>query len=297
TVAITVTPVNDGAPVANADTFATVLGTPIVISQAQLLANDVLRDHAAISGTSAVTGGALVNNGNGTYTFTPSAAGAGSFSYTLTDEDGQTSTATVKITTFATRDDLITDYESALPNGTGGGVRLVSGNLLSNDPGATSISSVGGVTDSTASDLDTRAGYIGVQQVVGGVNAGLLTVDVSGSGIGDYTYTLNDNVDHSAAANNNSRTQAISYVTNTGTGNVQVTIVDDRPQAFDRTIDATEDALPSYNLVLVLDVSGSMTDQASGGEVRQVNADGTVSITTRLDMAKAALVELVDQYY
>ena len=297
TVTITVNPVNDGPPVATADTFATVLGTPIIISQAQLLANDVLRDHAAITGTNSVAGGSLVNNGNGTYTFTPSAAGTGSFTYTLTDEDGQTSSATVGITTYATRDDLVTVYESALANGTGGGVRTVSGNLLSNDPGATTITSVGGVTDGASGDLDIRAGYIGVQQAVGGVNAGVLTVDVSGAGIGDYTYTLNDNVDHSAAANNNSRTQAISYATNTGTGNVQVTIVDDRPQAFDRTVEATEDSLPSYNLVLVLDVSGSMTDQASGGQVRQVNADGTVAITTRLDMAKAALVELVDQYF
>jgi Mg-chelatase subunit ChlD len=297
TVTITVSPVNDGVPVAVADTFGTVLGSPITITQAQLLANDVLRDHAAITGTGAVSGGTLVNNGNGTYTFTPSAAGAGSFSYTLTDDDGQTSTATVNITTFATRDDLVTVYESALPSGTGGGVRMVSGNLLSNDPGATSITSVGGVTDGGAADLDSRAGYVGVQQVIGGVNAGVLTVDVSGAGLGDYTYTLNDNVDHSAAANNNSLTSAISYVTNTGSGNVQVTIVDDRPQAFDRTVEVTEDALPAYNLVLVLDVSGSMTSQGAGGEVRQVNADGTVTITTRLDMAKAALVELVTQYY
>src|SRR4030095_13374173 len=88
-----------------------------------------------------------------------------------------------------------------------------------------------------------------------------------------------------------------AYQTNNGSGNVQVTIVDDRPQAFNRTVEVTEDALPSYNLVLVLDVSGSMTEQGSGGQVRQVNADGTVTITTRLAMAKAALVELVEQYF
>ncbi|MCP5267574.1 MAG: retention module-containing protein [Zoogloeaceae bacterium] len=297
TLAITVTPVSDGPPVATADNFSTVLGTPIIITQAQLLANDILRDNAAITGTSSVSGGTLVNNGNGTYTFTPSAAGTGSFNYTLTDQDGQTSTATVSIRTFATRDDLITVHESALSNGTGGGVNTVSGNLLTNDPGATSITSVGGVTDGSANDLDARAGYIGVQQVIGGVNAGVLTVDVAGAGLGDFSYVLKDNVDHSAAANNNSLTSAIAYNTNAGSGNVQVTIVDDKPLAYNRTVEVSEDTLPSYNLVLVLDVSGSMSQQQYGGEVRQVNADGSVNVTTRLAMAKAALVALVSEYY
>ncbi|MBP8135045.1 MAG: tandem-95 repeat protein, partial [Rhodoferax sp.] len=297
TATINVTAVNDGPPVAIADTFTTLLGTPVIISEVQLLSNDTLRDHAAITGTNTVTGGSLVNNGNGTYTFTPSAAGVGSFSYTITDEDGQTSTATVNITTYATRDDLITVNESALANGTGGGVNTVTGNLLTNDPGATSITNVGGITDGGVGDLDSRAGYIGVQHVVGTVNAGVMTVDVAGAGLGNFTYMLNDNVDHSAAANNNSRTSAIAYTTNTGSANAQITIVDDRPQAFNRTIEVTEDALPSYNLVLVLDVSGSMTQQNAGGEVRQINPDGSVTISTRLALAKAALVALVSEYY
>ena len=297
TLTVSVTPVNDGAPDARDDQFATVLGTPIVITRAQLLANDLLPDNAVITGAGAASGGSLVDNGNGTYTFTPSAAGNGSFTYTLTDQEGQVDTATVRITTFASRDDLLTVHESALDNGTGGGVRTATGNLLGNDPGATSISSVGGVTDGGASDLDSRAGYIGVRHVVDGQNAGVLTVDVSGSGLGDYSYTLDNNVDHSGVGNDVSRTTQIAYNTNTGAGNVQVTIVDDRPLAFSRTIEVSEDTLPSYNLVLVLDVSGSMTQAVYGGEVRQVNEDGTVNITTRLDMAKAALVSLVSEYF
>ncbi|MBE7416662.1 MAG: tandem-95 repeat protein [Ideonella sp.] len=296
TATINVAAVNDGTPAAVNDAVVGLIGQPIIITQAQLLANDALFDHARITATGGISGGTLVDNGDGTYTFTPSAAN-GSFTYTLTDDDGQTSTATVAISSFATRDDLITVHESALPGGTGGGVRMVTGNLLTNDPGATSISSVRGVTDGSAGDLDSRAGYIGVQQVVGGVNAGVLTVDVAGAGLGNYTYQLNDNVAHNLGATNNSLTQAIAYQTNTGTGNARVTIVDDRPQAFDRTVEVTEDAVPAYNLVLVLDVSGSMTQQGFGGEVRQVNPDGTVTVTTRLDMAKAALVELVEQYF
>ena len=288
---------DNGSPVAVNDTYTTLIGTPITLTTAQLTGNDTLVDAAAITATGGVAGGSLVNNGNGTWTFTPSVVGNGSFTYTLTDQQGQTSTASVNVTTYATRDDLITVNESALANGTGGGVTTATGNLLTNDPGATSITNVGNVTDGGVGDLDIRTGYIGVQHVVGAVNAGVMTVDVAGAGLGDFTYVLNDNVDHSAAANNNSRSSAITYTTNTGNANAQITIVDDRPQAFNRVIEVTEDALPSYNLVLILDVSGSMTQQNAGGEVRQINPDGSVTISTRLALAKAALVSLVSEYF
>ncbi len=76
-----------------------------------------------------------------------------------------------------------------------------------------------------------------------------------------------------------------------------MTVVDDRPVAFDRVLEVSENPLPSYKLVLVLDVSGSMTSASAGGEVRQINADGSTTITTRLDMAKAALIELAESYF
>ncbi len=292
TVTVNVTAVNDGAPGAVNDNFATALGTPVTITAAQLLTNDSLPDHARITGVSAASSGTLVDNGNGTWTFTPSGTGTATFTYTLTDDDGQTSTATVGITTYAANSDLATVHESALDNGTGGGTRVATGNLLANDGGGSSISSVAGVTDGGAGDTDSRAGYIGVT-----TTHGKLVVDVSGAGVGDYTYTLNAAADNSAAANNNSITESFSYTSNLTTAALNVTIVDDRPLASNRTVEVSENALPSYNLVLVLDVSGSMTQQIYGGEVRQVNDDGTVAITTRLDMAKAALISLVEEYF
>jgi len=74
-------------------------------------------------------------------------------------------------------------------------------------------------------------------------------------------------------------------------------VIDDRPVVYDREVEVSQVPLPSYSLVLVLDISGSMTTAAYGGEVRQVNADGTTTITTRLSMAKEALVQLVEEYY
>ncbi|GAB2881247.1 hypothetical protein GCM10027046_06880 [Uliginosibacterium flavum] len=304
TTTITVTPMNDGTPVAVGDSFVAIQGSPIIITTAQLMANDSLFDRAQITANSTLTG--LVNNGNGTWTYTPPAGTAGttpSFTYTLTDDQGQTSTATVSVRVYATSDDVITVNESALSNGTGGGVALVSGNLLSNDPGSagiTAVNSVGGVTDGSTNDTDARSGYIGVNHVVGGVTVGNVVVDCTGAGIGNYTYTLLDNADHSAAANNNSLSSAITYTTTGGTGtgaNLQVNIVDDRPQTFSRTVQITETAMPNYKLMLILDNSRSMTLPEAGGAIQDEADNGSVSLTTRLDLAKQAMKDLVSQYF
>jgi hypothetical protein len=292
TVTVNVTPVDDGAPIAVGDAFQTTLGTPIVITQAQLLANDTLRDHASITSITAVSGGTLVNNGNGTYTYTPSATGNATFSYTLTDDDGQSSTAGVTINTVAARDDLATVHESALTGGTGGGTRTATGNVLTNDGGGTSITSVNGTTDGSGSDTDSRAGYIGVTTALG-----RLVVDSTGTGAGSYTYTLNDNANNSAAANDLSVTENFAYVSNATSATLRVTVIDDEPLVNDRQVQVSQVPLPSYGLVLVLDISGSMVTSAYGGEVRQVNADGTTSVTTRLALAKQALAQLVEEYY
>ena len=284
---------DDGAPNAGNDSFMTTLGTPIIITRGQLLANDALPDNAQITNVSSVSGGALVYNGNDTWTYTPSAIGSASFTYTLTDEDGQTSTATVTLNTVSGRDDLATVHESALANGTGGGTILATGNLLTNDGGGAGINNINGITDGSGSDTDSRAGYIGVN-----TSLGRLIVDTTGTGAGDYTYTLTSPADNSAAANDLSVNDVFNYVSNVGTSAaLRVTVVDDKPVAYDRVIEVSENPLPSYNLVLVLDVSGSMTTTSAGGAARQVNSDGSTTITTRLAMAKAALVQLVEEYY
>ena len=292
TVTINVTPVDDGAPLASNDAFATTLGTPIIITAGQLTANDVLRDHATITAVSPVSSGTLVDNGNGTWTYTPAVAGPASFTYTLTDDDGQTSTATVGITVASPVDDLATVHESALPNGTGGGVTVVSGNLFANDGGGTTLLNIGGVSDGGAGDTDARAGYIGIDTAIG-----RLVVDSSGAGAGDYTYTLLRNADNSAAADDLGVTEVFNYTSNATSAALRINVVDDQPAAYAREVNVSEDALPDYNIVLVLDISGSMSQAQYGGEVRQVNADGTVTISTRLELAKQAMIGLVSEYF
>ena len=296
TITVNVAAVSDGAPDARNDMFMTTGVTPIVLTAAQLLSNDTLPDNATITSVGAASGGTLVNNGNGTYTWTPSGPGNGTFTYTLTDQDGQTDTATVRIVSTGANDDLATVNESALADGTGAGTITATGNLFSNDSGNTAVNSITfngtTVTDGGAGDTDARAGYIGVNST-----DGRLLVDSAGTGAGDYAYTLLDNADNSAVANDTSVTEVFSYDANAIDAALRVTLTDDAPQAISRTVHVSEDQVPSYRLVLVLDVSGSMTSAGAGGEVRQVNADGSITITTRLALAKDALASLVTEYY
>ncbi|MEZ5616015.1 MAG: Ig-like domain-containing protein, partial [Rhodocyclaceae bacterium] len=268
---IAVTPVSDGAPLAADDSYTTVLGTPINISKADLLANDTLFDHAAIISSSSIPG--LVDNGS-YFTWTPGAAGTASFTYTLQDDDGQTSTATVNLTAHGALDDLATVQESALIGGAGSNV--VGGNLFAGTETNTSVLSINGIAP--VGGVITVTTSIG-QLVVNSTN-------------GDYTYTLNNVADNSAPADDTGIVEVFNYVGNTSSATLRVTVQDDRPIAADAEVMIPESNLPSYNIVLVVDSSGSMTE-----DVRSVAADGTVTVMTRMDVARIALTRLVQEYF
>jgi len=278
---ITITSVDDGAPDAVNDSFQAVLGTPITFTRAQLLSNDTLFDHATITATGVLPAGLTYNAGTQTYTYTPAAAGSASFTYTIADDEGQFDTATVNLTTFSARTDLATVNESALPDGTGGGVRVVTGYLLANDAGNTSVTGVtGGVL---SGGVYTVTNARGVLQVT--------------AADGRYTYTLNDNVDNDtlAGADTNGYVETFTYTgNNTGATpiNLLVTITDDAPTAQDAIVEVAQGTLPDTNLVFVIDISGSMA-----GEVKNVDANGVVTIMNRLDAAKLAVISVINEYY
>ena len=278
---ITITAVNDGAPDAVNDSFQTVVGAPITFTRAQLLGNDTLFDHATITGTGALPAGLTYNAGTQTYTYNPAVAGSASFTYTITDDDGQTDTATVNLITYNSRDDLATVNESALIDGTGGGVRVVTGNLLTNDAGNTSVTGVtGGVLSGGVYTVTTAYGVLQVTAATGA-----------------YTYTLNDNVDNDtqAGADTNGYIETFTYTGNS-TGatpiNLLVTIKDDAPTTHDAIIEIAQGTLPDTNLVFVIDISGSMA-----GEVKNVDSNGVVTIINRLEAAKLALTAVINEYY
>jgi len=283
---VTVTPVNDGAPLAVADSYSTTLGNPIIISKASLLANDTLFDNATITGFTVPTGGTLVDNGT-YYTYTPPAtAGTRTFTYTLTDQDGQASTATVSVGVFGSGDDLATVQESAVIGGAG--TNVVTGNLFTNDTGNTSVTSITLTSTNTASGTANTISNTTVGNIITVVSAiGTLEVDKT---TGDYIYTLNNAANNSAS--NASVDEVFSYVGNNSSAALRVTVQDDLPAATNITVEIPEQVLPKFNLVVVLDLSGSMSDQ-----VQSVAADGTVTLTTRLAVAKSAIVALINEYY
>ena len=223
------------------------------------------------------------------------------FTYTLADSDGSTSstTLTVNTSTVATAvPDVNTVYESginALGAQTAGTLsaqttEIATGNLLANDLGVTTnsiITSVAGITP--------VAGVITINNSIGTLL--VYTQTVGAFVAGDYVYTLK-------AATTQGVNDALSFnylvtdsVTSATTNaNLLINIVDDAPIATNSVVLVPQtNGLTNYNLVLMLDVSGSMG--AGTGSVRIVNADGTVSITTRYAAAKLAMIDLVSKYF
>jgi Ca2+-binding RTX toxin-like protein len=210
------------------------------------------------------------------------------FTYTLTDADGSASTTTLTISTnsnpSAVSDSAIV-YEAGLSNGTQPSVAstVASGNLLSNDAGVsttTTITSINGVTP--------VSGVITVTNAVG-----TLVVNAS---TGAYTYTLN-----SATTEGVNDTPTFNYVlTDSVTGqttnaNLVVNIVDDAPVGGDitQTLQASSTTSLTYNLVIILDRSGSMAMDANGLYSHQAGYDPT---TVRMEIAKDALAALINRY-
>ena len=230
-------------------------------------------------------------NGNAVYHSNPDAVGAPGatdvFTYTVRDADGDESTTTITIDVHnsclvANPDQDITVYEKALDLNQDG-QDLAPGTVTGSDPSATSETAtgslVGSVTGATGAVTFTLVG-----NATGAY--GQLSLHPDGS----YTYTLTSPATTTPHANDGPNVlgdsftyQATDALGNSVTGNLVVSIVDDVPTAVasERSVTAVE---IDSNLLIVLDVSGSMAD-ASG-----------VPGLSRLDLAKQAISALLDKY-
>ena len=219
----------------------------------------------------------LSNATNGTIT---DAVGLG----TIIDEDGSDDFAIVHESQLAEgsgKNETQFDANPEAGQGINEGTRFATGNLLANDGGAaTNIISIDGVTDASDGSTD---GFITLNGTYG-------TLVVTAA-TGDYSYTLTSNADNSAPADDDSVLESFTYTSNTGSSDLNITVVDDTPNAVSFRTEAPEVAGQSYNLNLILDVSGSMTGAQFDGVV-YLPGGGT---TTRLAMAKDALVALVTE--
>ena len=230
-------------------------------------------------------------NGNAVYHSNPDAVGAAGatdvFTYTVRDADGDESTTTLTIDVHdsclvAETDQDITVYEKALDLKQDG-QDLAPGTVTGSDPSATSETATGSLVGSVTG----ATGAVTFALVGNGTGAhGQLLLNPDGS----YTYTLTSPATTAPNANDgpnvlseNFTYQATDSLGNSVTGSLVVSIVDDVPKAVasERSVTAVE---IDSNLLIVLDVSGSMAD-ASG-----------VPGLSRLDLAKQAISALLDKY-
>ncbi|WPN56566.1 retention module-containing protein [Pseudomonas sp. P9_31] len=302
----------DDVPTAHVDVVSVVEGGTV---SGNVLGNDVLgADGPALGGavvgvragsdtsTSAIGGlNAQINgtygyltldaSGNAVYHSNPNSVGESGatdvFTYTVRDADGDESTTTLTIDVsnsclVATTDTDVTVYEKALDL-TKDGQDLAAGTVIGSEPGNTgetgSGTLVGSVTGATGAITYTLVG-----NATGTYGQILLNPD------GSYTYTLTSAPKTSPNANDGANTlnESFTYaatdsVGNSTTGTLVVSIVDDVPKAVasDRSVSAVQ---IDSNLLLVIDVSGSM-DDSSG-----------VSGLSRLELAKQAISALLDKY-
>ena len=230
-------------------------------------------------------------NGNATYHSRPDSVGvAGAtdvFTYTVRDADGDESTTTLTIDVSnscikAVSDTDVTVYEKALDLSKDG-LDLAAGTVVGSDPGNTGETSTGTLVGSVTG----ATGAITYTLVSSGTGAyGQMLLNPNGT----YTYTLTSAPKTSPNANDgpNSLSESFTYkatdaLGNTTTSTIVVNIVDDVPKAVasERSVAAVE---IDSNLLLVIDVSGSMAD-ASG-----------VPGLSRLALAKQAISALLDKY-
>ncbi|QAY84798.1 retention module-containing protein [Pseudomonas arsenicoxydans] len=302
----------DDLPTAKADTASVVEGGTV---SGNVLDNDIGgADGPAVGGavvgvraggdTSTSAIGGLGSNINGTYGYltldahgnavyhsNPDAvSGAGAtdtFTYTVRDADGDESTTTITIDVSnscikAVSDTDVTVYEKALDLSKDG-QDLAAGTVTGSDPGHTGETAtgtlVGSVTGATGAITYTLVG-----SATGTYGQILLNPD------GTYTYTLTSAPKTSPNANDGPNTLSESFtykatdaLGNSTTSTIVVNIVDDVPKAVgaERSVAAVE---IDSNLLLVIDVSGSMVDPSG------------VPGLSRLELAKQAISALLDKY-
>ena len=254
--------------------------------------------------------GTLFVKADGTYTYTLNNGNADVqalnngqtlhdvFTYTLKDGDGDVDTAKLDITIDGHTDSYVlnlsglenpegTVYEAGLPDGSGtDGVGLGM-------TGAFTITATAGLDEvSIGGTKVIDGGALFGSHSVDTANGNLVVDSLNNNGDGTYTvnyhFTLDDNATHPAGG-----TLALAVEvsdnftagTPNATGTLNINIVDDHPTAVNDVKDY--EGGMTTNVVIVLDVSWSMDEDADG------SGPGDAS---RLDMAKDAIAELLAAY-
>ncbi|QKZ06230.1 retention module-containing protein [Pseudomonas eucalypticola] len=255
-----------------------------------------------IGGTNTVVQGlygflVITADGSSLYHANANAAAQGAvtdtFTYSVADKDGDISTTTVTIDIGSSGLHLepgngpaLTVAEAALDLNQDG-KDLAPGTVVGSDPDSTAETASGSLVGSVSGGVGTITYSIdGAQDGLVHTQYGVIQLNADGS----YTYTLTSAPKTDPAANNGNdyTTDSVTYRAtdsqgNTITNQLVIAITDDVPQAgaIDRVAIAPE---VNSNVLLVIDVSGSMDDPSGVGNL------------SRLDLAKQAIGKLLDQY-
>ena len=271
--------------------------------------------------------GTLLLNADGSYTYTRTSGSAGidEFTYTIVDGDGDTDTATLTIeldnaaVPTATSPFVMADEDDldAPPapfqgndNGSAGdaaqsGLTGSLGSYGSDGQGAGGVSFAGMTGAVTALGYPTVSSggeqlfyyWNGATNTLYGTTNTATPADAAANAAfkievnqatAGYTFTLLAPLDHKVAGTEDDIDLALNYTITDNNGDsvpgiVSVTVDDDLPIAASDSATTIEGGKETVNLVLVVDRSGSMGD----------DPDGPGGYATRLDLAKAALVNLI----
>ncbi len=252
----------DDVPKAVDDTNAVTATEQQVELSGNVLSNDVqgadrVVGGPVVAGTFTGTYGTLVLAADGTYTYTLNVddadfkglTGGGNgietFTYTIKDADGDTSSATLTLNISNLNDPVILGGLDV----SGGEVTVYEKNLIDGSAADGPALQQGGTFTVIAADGLQSLSVGGINVISGGVAAGFPqtittalgnTLTITGynptTGVVSYTYTLLDNETHPDGNGTNGLQESFTVVAkdtdgSTATGSLDVTIVDDVPQA------------------------------------------------------------------
>ncbi|PIA74396.1 hemolysin-type calcium-binding protein [Ectopseudomonas toyotomiensis] len=262
-------------------------------------------------------GGTLVIDTSGNLVYSAgSGASAGTevFTYQITDGDGDVSTATVTLTlggndpvggqaSGSVDEDGLTNGLAGGPNDLAGEATTASGALgyqVDSFGGFAWDASGLGSLSSGGSDLNYQLSADG--KTLSAFDAGgnpVFTLSLTNSDTGQYSFKLFKPLDHPApdvdgTADENDLNLAFSYKvwdsaapSAPATGSLMITVDDDSPAAPDDIAkSASEPQGIQTNLMVVLDLSGSMDEAPSG----------VSGFSSKLALAKDAVQRLIDSY-
>lgn len=302
TVTLRVNPVND-APIAVDDAFVTDEGT--ALTSMNVLGNDTDKENDTLSVTNANSHDGTVSiNPDGTLNFTPNAnfTGVATITYAISDGNGGTDTATVLVTVNAVEHTPTLTVDTG-NMGNANDTVLESGLSTGSSPstmtktaeGTFTIGDPDGLDDITSITIGNETFSIGMgvgafpdfASLVGETittSHGEVAITSYSNGVFGYSYTLTE----ASNATSDSFNVSASDGSETASATVTVGITDDKPIAYDNAVSLAEGTTSSgggtTNLVLTLDVSGSMDTGVTG------------SSQTRFEIAVSALTNMIQSY-